>query len=243
MIRLLLLLLLLPAAALARPAFTPEIGTQLDASATFTDADGHTAPLSDILKGKPALLILGYHTCPNLCGVVQTRLADALAGTDLPPDAYRALFVSVAANETPDDAAANREKLATAVPDAPLAPWRFLTGPGGAMARTLGLETEPRPRTDEYVHPIAVFALTPDARLARVLPAATFGARDTELALVEASEGKLGTLADKLYLLCAGFDATKGQYTPAIMAAVRGGGVVALLTLGAAVLLLSRRRS
>lgn len=242
MIRLALLLLLLPAAVLARPGFAPEIGARLDAGARFTDAAGHGAPLSDLLDGRPALLILGYHSCPHLCGVVQVRLAQALSETDLDPAGYRVLFVSVAPEEGPQEARDNRRKLAQAAPEAALSPWRFLTGPGGKMAGRLGMDLAPRPRLGEYVHPIAVFALTPGARLARVLPAATFTPRDAKLALVEASEGRLGTLAERLYLLCAGYDETRGQYTPAIMDALRGGGVVMLLILAVTVVLLARGR-
>lgn len=246
MMRALIILLALGLApallAAQRPGFTPEIGTRLDTGAVFRAASGQKVTLAEALDGRPALLILGYHTCPNLCGVVQTQVADALGDTGLESDGYRVLFVSVSDAETPGDAAAARARLAEAVPEADLRPWRFLTGPGARMARRLGMDLLARQRTDEFVHPISVLALTPSAQLARALPVATFRPEGLRLALVEASEGKLGGLAERLYLLCAGYDATQGQYTPVVMSLVRAGGIATLALLGAALALMARRR-
>ena len=69
-----------------------------------------------------------------------------------------------------------------------------------------------------------------------MLPALTFTPRDLQLALVEASENKLGSIADHVFLLCAGFDSSKGQYTPAIWAALKVASLATLFGLGATVL-------
>jgi protein SCO1/2 len=54
--------------------------------------------------------------------------------------------------------------------------------------------------------------LTPDGRISRFLPGLIYPVLDTRLALVEAGEGKIGTLTDKLALLCYSYDPETGKY-------------------------------
>ncbi|WP_315926982.1 SCO family protein [Mesorhizobium sp. SP-1A] len=233
------------AGAVERPAFDPQIGARLDLGRTFRDESGAQSTLSGILAGRPALVVFGYDKCPNLCGVTQQAVAADLRKTGLDPSTYRALFISIDATETANDAAGARAQVASVTDAAGLSAWRFLTsadGNAGALAAQAGIGFDRRPRIDQYVHPIAVLALTPDGRIAQVLPALSFEPRDLRLALVEASAGRLGSIADHVFLLCAGFDATKGQYTPAIWAAVKIGAVMTTLALGALLLALRRGR-
>lgn len=248
MIALLCLLLLIASpvhAAAERPAFAPRIGAQLDLSARLTDADGRNLTLAEALEGRPALVVFGYDRCPNLCGVTQQAVAAGLRASGLEADAYRALFVSIDETETPADARAKKEELLRFT-DAPgLSAWRFLTGADGGGARLAaqaGIAFDRRDRIRQYVHPIAVLALTQQGRIAQVLPALSFEPRDLRLALVEASAGRLGSIADHVFLLCAGFDPTRGQYTSAVWAGLRAGGLATVLLLGGAVALLAWRR-
>lgn len=246
MIALLCLLLLVASpthAAVERPAFAPRIGAQLDLSARLTEADGRNLTLAEALEGRPALVVFGYDRCPNLCGVTQQAVAAGLRASGLDADAYRALFVSIDETETPADARAKKEELLRFADASGLSAWRFLTGADGAMlAAQAGIAFDRRDRIRQYVHPIAVLALTPQGRIAQVLPALSFEPRDLRLALVEASAGRLGSIADHVFLLCAGFDSTKGQYTPAVWAGLRAGGLATVLLLGGAIALLAWRR-
>jgi protein SCO1/2 len=230
--------------AVERPSFDPKIGAQLDPDRPLRDSTGAETSLAGVLAGKPALVIFGYDKCPNLCGVTQQAVASDLNKTGLDPSAYRALFISIDQTETSDDAIAAKEAVAQSAGADGLKAWRFLTGSEGAvLASEAGINFDTRPRIDQFVHPIAVLAITPDGKISRVLPALSFEPRDLRLALVEASAGKLGSIADHVFLLCAGFDTSKGQYTPAVWAALKLGGVATLLALGGSILLLMRRRT
>ncbi|QKC83596.1 SCO family protein [Mesorhizobium sp. NZP2077] len=249
MIRSLLVLAVLLAASVAgateRPSFDPKIGAQLDIEKAFLDTSGKAISLSDILAGRPALVIFGYDKCPNLCGVTQQAVASDLNKTGLDPRTYRALFFSIDPSETFQDAIAARAEVAPSAGQEGLAAWRFLTSPddaGAALAAEAGITFDRRDRIAQYVHPIAVIALTPQGRIAQVLPALNFEPRDLKLALVEASAGRLGSIADHIFLLCAGFDTSKGQYTSAIEAAVKMAGAATLLGLGVSLFILTRRR-
>jgi len=65
---------------------------------------------------------------------------------------------------------------------------------------------------DQYSHGSGLLILTPDGRISRFLPGLMYPVLDTRLALVEAAEGKIGSLTDKLALLCYSYDPETGRY-------------------------------
>ena len=75
--------------------------------------------------------------------------------------------------------------------------------------------------TKQFAHPTGVIVLTPDGRLARYLFGIEYGPRDLRYALVEASDGTVGSPVDSLLLFCYHYDPTIGRYGLAIIRAVR----------------------
>jgi hypothetical protein len=59
--------------------------------------------------------------------------------------------------------------------------------------------------------------------------------------MVEASEEKIGTLADAVTLLCYRYDPMTGKYGVAIMRAIRTGAVITVAGLGTFILMMVRR--
>jgi protein SCO1/2 len=231
---LLLLAMLWTAPALAaveRPDFAPVTGTQVDLAAPLTDETGETKTLGRWLDGKPAMVLFGYHNCPNLCGVMQHTDARLLAATGLDRSSYRTLFITLALEEGSTDAAGAKARLAEVAGDA-ATPWHFLSGPRvEKLAETFGIGAIERERIRQFVHPVATFTLTPDGRISHVLPGLELTASDLRLAIIEASAGQLGTFVDHVLLLCAGYDPTSGRYTPIVYAGLRIGSVLILLGL------------
>jgi protein SCO1 len=172
----LLIALAVPASAADRTGLEPLIGARVERDVRLAAETGATRALG-------ALLVLGYHRCKNLCGVVQRQLAETLA--ELPERAPSVLFASLDPGEGPTDASAMRATLARAAPGADLSRWRFLTGaPPALMALSapLGMDTYVRPGGEVIVHPAAVAVLTPEGALSEVfygfdLSAAEPGAR------------------------------------------------------------------
>ena len=238
---LLLWIISLPAiAAVERPEFDPELGRQIDTGIVLTDEAGHAAPLRAITGGRPALILFGYHNCPNQCGVAQQVIATALAKTGLGASVVP-LFITLAPEEGPSDAAAAKQRLADAA-GASATAWHFLSGPQvESLGEQFGIGTLERARIRQYVHPVAVFTHTPDGRISHVLPGLDLTANDLRLALVEASNGTIGTVIDHIMLWCAGYDVSAGKYTEPSIGALRGG-AIATLVLGAGGLLLLELR-
>jgi protein SCO1/2 len=97
---------------------------------------------------------------------------------------------------------------------------------------------------DQFVHPGAAYVLAADGRVARVLTGLGLSGSDIRLALVEASQGRIGTLGDRVRLLCSGFDPTHGVYNVMVSRLLAATGLATVLTLGGfiGVLALAGRR-
>src|SRR4030095_10715234 len=97
--------------------------------------------------------------------------------------------------------------------------------------------------TKQYAHPSGVIVLTPDGRLSKYLFGIEYAPRDLRFGIVEASEGKAGTMADALLLYCYHYDPMTGRYGLVIMRAIRIAGGITVLAIGAFVfIMLSRER-
>jgi protein SCO1 len=94
-----------------------------------------------------------------------------------------------------------------------------------------------------YVHAAGLVVATPDGRLARYLFGVDYAPQDLRLALVEASAGHIGTVADQFLLLCYHYDPATGKYGLAILNVMRAAGVLTVVGLVGCVLgLLYRER-
>jgi protein SCO1/2 len=83
--------------------------------------------------------------------------------------------------------------------------------------------------------------LSPDGTISRYLYGVSYSARDLKFALIEASEGKVGTTVDKVILSCFAYDNSTGRYTASAFGLMRLAGVVTMFFLGAMVTALWRR--
>jgi protein SCO1/2 len=203
---------------------------------SFRDESDNVVRLGDFFDDKPVLLSLAYYHCPMLCPMALEGLVRSLRPLtlDVGKD-FRIVTVSIDARDTPAGAA---EKKRTLVSDygRPGASqgWHFLVGDAETVRRladAVGFHYRYDASTDQFAHATGLFVLTPQGRISRVLYGIDYAPRDLRLALVEATEGKIGTLADQLLLFCFHYDAATGKYGPATMAAVQVGGALTLLAL------------
>jgi len=122
--------------------------------------------------------------------------------------------------------------------------WHFLTGDAEAIRRltdAVGFRYTWDAAGGQFAHVAVVTVLTPDGRIARYFPGIEYPARDLRLALVEASEGRIGTVVDRLLLFCYRYDAASGHYTPMIARAVRVAAALTVLALGGLIVMLRRQ--
>jgi protein SCO1/2 len=83
--------------------------------------------------------------------------------------------------------------------------------------------------------------LTPTGILSRYFYGIEYGVRDVRLGLVEASHNKIGTVADRLTLLCYHYDPMTGKYGMVILDSIRVGGALTVGALATFILVMLRR--
>jgi len=223
------------------------IGTVVDPSLTFTDERGYPFQLQQVFPGQvPVVLLLGYYSCPAMCGQVLEAAFDALSNVDLEPGAdYRILNVSIDPRETPQIAKDRKLKFLPKLTkiggdDA----WRVLVGDADNIRKltdTVGFRYYWSPLTNQYAHPPALIFLTPQGRISRVIVNSWFDPSDVRLALVEASEGTLGSFWDQVRLNCLTFDPRTNSYSLTAMTLMRIGGVLTVIALAAMIGIMLRR--
>ncbi len=223
------------------------MGAQVDASLAFVDERAYPYALKQLFPGsRPVVLLLGYYHCPRMCGQVMEAAFRALSEVALEPGQdYQIVSVSIDPSETPAMAKERKDaflpKLAKVGADDG---WRVLTGQDGpirALAEQVGFRYFRSEHSSEYAHPPALVFLTPQGVVSRSIVNTEFEPADLRLAIVEASQGKLGTMWDQVQLNCLTFDNRTNTYSLQAMTVMRIGGVVTLVALGGMILYMLRR--
>jgi protein SCO1/2 len=227
-------------------AYQQKPGARLPSNETFRDATGREVRLADLLHGKPAILALGYFSCPNLCGVVRADLYNALSRTGMIAGKdYTLIALSIDPAETSSDAAKAK---ATDIAQYPLPgaarDWHFLTGSAGdvrAVGDAVGFRDRFDPKLKQFLHPAGLVFITPGGVVSSYLLGVGYAARDVRLGVTRASTGTIAARALPVLLLCFHFDPTTGRYTLAILKLLKLGAGLTVLVVGGMLFLAFRR--
>jgi len=232
--------------ALREVGFDQHLGEQVPLDIELRDETGRTVELREYFGKKPVVLTLVYYECPMLCTLTLNGLAGALrtlsfdAGKE-----FEIVTVSFEPKETPALAASKKAAYLERYkrPGAERG-WHFLTGDAAQIARltkAVGFRYAWDEQTRQYAHPGGIVVLTPEGRLARYLFGVEFAPRDLRFALIEASQGKIGTPVDSIVLYCYQYDPSTGRYSAALMRMIRVAAALTVLGLGAFVFVMLRR--
>jgi protein SCO1/2 len=207
---------------------------------TFHDEQGNPVKLGDFFQdGKPVILTLNYYECPMLCTYVLNGVLVAVNKLDslsLGQD-FKIVTVSFNPGETPELAkkkAANYHK-ALKNEKSPHTNWLFLIG-NEENIRELTQAVGFRYKKDgrEFAHSSVIVILTPKGEISRYLYGVQYEPRDLKLALLEASDGKIGSsrVINQILLYCYHFDPVGRKYALEALNIVKAGGVATLFSLG-----------
>jgi protein SCO1/2 len=229
----------------ARPPVLQDVGidqllnNQVPLDLEFRDESGRTVKLAEYFKDKPVVLSLVYYNCPRLCTQVLNGLLGSLKTLPMTPgNEFVNLTVSFDPREQPELASAKRaEYLNRYNRPGSEAGWHFLTGDEAAikaLTKAVGFRYIWDPVTKQYAHASGVMILTPQGKVSRYLYGIEYAPRDLRFAVIDASAGKVGSLADQIILYCYMYDPDRGTYSLIVMRVLR---IFALLTLGVLVTL------
>jgi len=203
-----------------------QLNAQVPLDLSFRDETGNAVRLGDYFGKKPVILVLAYYECPNLCTLVLNALLTS--AQDLKFDAgkdFEIVVVSFDPRETATLALAKKRTYTQRYgrpQDA--GGWHFLTGQEptiAQLAHSVGYRYVFDPQTRQYAHPSAIMVLTPDGKISRYFAGIEYPPKELRMALVEASNRRIGSLTDQLFLLCFHYDPLTGKYGLVIMRVVR----------------------
>jgi protein SCO1 len=226
---------------------TEHLGEKIPLDLTFTNDSGEKVALRQYFnQGKPVIIVMAYYTCPMLCTLVLNGVATGLHNLDLEPGKdFQVLTISIDTSETVELAKAKKENLLTVLGKAGGdSGWRFFVGEEPqirALADTLGFHYYYDKKMKQFAHPAVVMVLTPDGRISRYLYGVEFKKQELKLALLEASEGKLGTTIDRIILYCYHYNPEAKGYVLFAGNLMKLGGVLTIVAIAMLLLILWRR--
>ncbi len=226
------------------------VGAMLPVEARFVDEEGHGAPLGSYFgKQRPVVLALVYYECPMLCTLVLNGLVKAfraLRSIDFEAGKqFDLVVISIDPRETPELAAAKKQRYLDAYDDPSVAPfWHFLTGDQAAIdavTEAVGFKYRFDADKKQFAHAAGIMIASPKGQLSRYLLGIEYAPRDMRLALTEASQNKVGSIAEQILLLCYHYDPETGRYTAATMLALRIAGGLTVVGILSLIVILGRR--
>jgi len=218
------------------------MGAQIPLSLTFLGEDGNPVSLSSYFnQGKPVVLSMVYYKCPTLCNFHLNGINKVFKELEWNlGEKYVFLAVSIDPSETPDLARQKRDAYIEEYKSGGKfrleGGMHFLTGPEASsktLASALGFPYKYNPGNKQWIHPAVAYVLTPEGKISRIFNGISFSERDLRLSLVEATDGKIGTIMERVALFCFQFDPTKNKYTIYAYNLMRiGGGITVLFIAG-----------
>ncbi|MBO6574925.1 MAG: SCO family protein [Rhodothermales bacterium] len=228
-----------------------QLGSTLPLDLQFADAEGNPVTLGRYFTGsRPVMLNLVYHECPMLCSLMLTEFTKTLIDLNesegwVPGQQFDVVTISFSAVEVPEMAARAKARYLDQLGlEQAARGWHFLTGSQesiDAISEAMGYGFKWVEASQEYAHPAALMLASPEGVLTRYIHGLTFEARDVKLAVIEASEGRVGTAMDKIFLFCYRYDSQANSYVADAWAIMRAGGLLTMILLGGTLLVLWRR--
>jgi protein SCO1/2 len=235
-----------------RPPVLKDVGidqllnSQIPLDLEFKDETGRTVKLAEYFTDKPVVLSLVYYDCPQLCTQVLNGLLGTLKTLPMAPGKeFIALTVSFDPREKPELAATKKIEYLDRLRRPGVAEgWHFLTGEESqirALTKSVGFRYVWDPVTKQYAHASGIMVLTPGGKVSRYFYGIEYAPRDLRFGVIEASEGKIGSLADQIILYCYQYDPTRGTYGLVLMRVMRIFAALTIITIIALILFLRHK--
>jgi protein SCO1/2 len=213
-------------------------GEQIPLKTLVVDSQGRKVRLGDYFKGeKPVLFTLNYSSCPMLCSVQLNQLVNTLDELDLKiGQDFDLITLSIDPRETTQTIRETKQKYVELLPNQPTADlgWHFVTASTDeirAMTDALGFRYKYDEFSGEYYHPAMLAFLSPQGVITRYSLDVAFPEKQMRMAIVDASEGKVGSVVDQFLMLCFRYDAERNRYVASAWKIMRLGGAVTVVGL------------
>lgn len=216
------------------------LGDMIPLDLEFYDAQNQKVVLNDFFQEKkPVVLNLVYFSCPRVCNYATDGVVDVvnkMSSLNLGSD-FKILTVSFNPEDDFKQSSSKIAKYYKLLDDRhfPKGNWHFLTSDSQAITKfTESVGFKFKKEGEEFAHPSSLIIISPDGIISRYLYGIQHEPRDLRMALLEATDGEIGTskIINKALLFCYQFDPLGKKYALQALNVVKAGGVVTLLSLG-----------
>jgi len=228
---------------------TQNLGTSIPTDLSFRNEQGEEVTLGAYFDGSaPVILTFNYHRCPQLCKIQLRQFAASLSGLAWTPgDKFRVVTIDINPDEGPEDARTAQQRYRSPFdrPKEAMAGWHFLTGQASAIKTLTDAVGIRYKQIDEqqFSHPTALVFASGSGTVTRYFTTLQPEPSNLRTALVEASDGEIGSLADKAFLACAQFNPDSNSYSASAFKLMQYGSVLLTLLMGAALFFFWRRET
>jgi len=191
-----------------------KLGQIIPLDIVFNDESGNRISLKQVID-KPTVLAPIYFGCPDVCSFLLYNLAGALNQLSSEPGKeYQVLAVSFDETEKPP-LALEKKRLYLKMIEKPFPEeaWRFLTGEEEnirKLTEAIGFGFKREGKT--FQHPVSLVILSPNGKITRYMYGTDVLPFDLKMALLEASEGKVGPTVSKVLRFCFSYDPKGRKY-------------------------------
>lgn len=236
----------LGATAQSKPAYLKNSGidqrlnSALPLQDHFRDESGQDVTLGQYFHERPVMLALVYFKCGMLCPQVLHGMAQALEQTGFHAGKeYEVVIASIDPSDTAADTAEPKQRFVSALDSSDAAAHvHFLTGQQQSitdLATATGFHyvrvPGPDGKMDQFAHSSVIMIATPDGRMSKYLSGVEYQSRDVRLAIIQASNHKIGSLSDIVLLYCCSYSPSQGRYTVAVLRVMGLAGMGSLFAL------------
>lgn len=204
----------------------------------FKDSKGENIAITSLLKGdKPSLLCIMYMGCRSTCGPLMSDIYRKISKLNIKPGKdYNLIFVSMEPKEGPEIAAGKKANYLKEFNYTSGDGHYYLTGTKESIAtltKSLDFKFRAIDATGgfDYSHPTVTYYITPEAKISRFLTGFGFSPQDIKFSLLNAGQGKVGSLLDNILVRCYRFDSKNKQYVRNSMMLMSVAGAVTLIGL------------
>ena len=229
---------------LAAISATPPPNAALPPQLSFRDENGRLLTLAAAIGGVPAIVVFADYTCHTLCGPILEFTTAGLDRSGLRPGVdYRLIVIGLDPEDDLDSAHAMRTTHIDAADPIGRAAVFLSGGDADIRAATaaVGFNYAYDTAHDQYAHPAAVYIVDAAGRVRRMLSPLGLGGGDLRLALVDAGDGAVGGFADRIHLLCYGYDPVRGIYTERITTVLEIAAGATLLAMAGGIFAMTKR--
>lgn len=211
---------------------TEKLGEFIDLDLEFLNEKGEKIKIGKYFnKNKPILFTIIYYKCPNLCQLHLNGLMQGIKGLDITND-FEFVALSMDSSELPHLAQAKKANYVKQYNLITPGNLHFLTGqekPIKKISDQVGFKFRWSEEQKQFAHLPVAYVLTPAGQISRYLYGVEMDLKTLRLSLVEASQGRIGGLIERILLFCFQFDPRKNRYTIYAYNIMRAGGLLTVI--------------